>query len=156
MTWADIEAAVAGDAQLTVDTSAILAYLDGSERVSELAAGVIDRFVATGRNPAIVSAITVTEALVRPMRAKSTGATAIVETFLSSFPNLSVTPVTYAIARQSAELRATTALRTPDAIILATAIVTGHAIVITNDGRWQAAVDRIGSPLQLVHLDEFV
>jgi predicted nucleic acid-binding protein len=155
MAWAQVGAAIAPGAGLTIDTSAILAYLDGSEPVSELAAGIIDRLVETGRNPAVLSAITVTEALVRPMRASSSGAAAIVETFLGSFPNLTVEPVSYAVAHEAAAIRATTALRTPDAIILATALVTEHMTVITNDSRWQAALERLGSPLRLVHLDAF-
>jgi predicted nucleic acid-binding protein len=155
LTWAHVERAIAPGAGLTIDTSAILAYLDGSERVSDVAAGVIDRLVASGRNPAVVSAITVTEALVRPVRAGSAGAVGLVETFLESFPNLSVAPVTYAVAREAAAIRAATALRTPDAIVLATAIAGGHPIVVANDARWAAAIERAGLNLALFHLDAF-
>ena len=155
MAWADVETAIPSGARLTIDSSAILAYLDGGERVSELATGVIDRLVATGRNPAVVSAITVTEALVRPIRAGSTGAVAIVETFLGSFPNLTVAPVTHAVAREAASIRAATALRTPDAIVLATAVAGGHEIVVANDGRWAPAIERARLAVQLVHLDAF-
>ena len=156
MAWADLEAAIAPGAGLTIDTSAILAYLDGSERVSDYAAGVIDRFVATGRNPAVVSAITVTEALVRPMRAGSTSAIGLVETFLGSFPNLSVLPITHAVAREAASIRAAMALRAPDAIVLATAIASGSRTVVANDGRWAPAIEHADLGLQLVHLDAFI
>jgi predicted nucleic acid-binding protein len=154
--WADVEAAIAPGASLVIDTSAVLAYLDGSERVSELAAGVIDRLVASGRNPAVVSAITVTEALVRPIRAGSTSAIAIVETFLGSFPNLAIQPVGDAIAREAAVIRAATSLRTPDAIVLATAVAGGHETVIANDGRWASAVERSSLQVKLLHLDAFL
>lgn len=154
--WAGVEAAIAPGAGLTIDSSAILAYLDGSERVSDMAGGVIDRLVATGRNPAVVSAITVTEALVRPIRAGSASAIALVETFLGSFPNLSVVAVTYAVAREAAAIRAATSLRAPDAIVLATAIVNGNRIVVANDGRWAPAIERATLDLDLVHLDGFI
>lgn len=155
MALAAVDAAIDPGAELLIDTSAILAYLDGSGRVSNVAADVLDRLVAGGRNPAAVSVISVTEALVRPMRAGSPGAIAIVETFLRRFPNLVVEPVTYEVAREAAAIRAATALPTPDATILATALVAGRPTVITNDARWAAAIDRAGLAIRLVHLDTF-
>src|SRR5215471_10337726 len=69
-----LESSIAAGATLLLDTSAVLAYLSGSEAASRAAASVVDGFVGGGRNPGVVSAITVTEALVRPMRAGSTAA----------------------------------------------------------------------------------
>ena len=93
MSRAVLEAAIPAGETVLLDTSAILAYLSGSERVSAIAAVLIDQLVASGRNPAVVSAITVCEALVRPNRADSPGAIRIVEDFLTHFPNLRVEPV---------------------------------------------------------------
>jgi predicted nucleic acid-binding protein len=146
---------IAPGATMVVDTSAILAYLDGTERVSEAAAFVFDRLIATGRNPAVVSTVSVTEALVRPFRARSASAAGTVEAFFRSFPNLSIQPVTYDIARQAARVRAATALRTPDALILATATAIDSKIVVANDGRWLAAIERAGLMIGLCHLDAF-
>jgi predicted nucleic acid-binding protein len=153
--WEDLEAAIEPGAGIVVDTSAILAYLDGTERVSGLAAGVFDRLVAPGRNIAVVSSISVTEALVRPMRAGSRSAIAIVETFFGTFPNLTVEPIGYEVAREAATIRAATALPTPDAFVLATSAVTEHAIVVANDAAWQAAIGRASLAVRLVHLDGF-
>jgi predicted nucleic acid-binding protein len=153
VSWTAVEEAIEPGAGLVLDTSAILAYLDGGERVSVVAAAVVDGLVATGRNPATVSALSVTESLVRPMRAGSTSAVAIVETFLAEFPHLQVQSVTYEIAREAASIRAATALPTPDATILATAVVGRQPIVVANDGRWQAAIERAGLAIRLVHLD---
>ena len=88
MTRAVLETAIPAGENLLLDTSAILAYLSGSERVSAVAAILIDELVASGRNPAIVSAITVCEVLVRPNRADSATAVRIVEDFVMHFPNL--------------------------------------------------------------------
>ena len=68
MTVDALETAIAPAASLVVDSSAILASLDGTERVSKAAAVIFDSFIATGRNLAVISAVSVTEALVRPIR----------------------------------------------------------------------------------------
>jgi predicted nucleic acid-binding protein len=150
-----LEAAIDPGALLVVDSSAILAYLDGTERVSGAAAFLFDRLIATGRNSAVFSAVSVTETLVRPLRARSTSATGTVEAFLRSFPNLSIEPVTYEIASEAARIRAETAIRTPDAIILATAAVVASPIVVANDDRWLGAIERAGLAVDLCHLDAF-
>jgi predicted nucleic acid-binding protein len=150
-----LKAAIDPRVLLVVDTSAILAYLNGTERVSGAAAVVFDRLIATGRNSAVISAVSVTEVLVRPLRAGSASATGTVEAFLRSFPNLSIEPVTYEIAREAARIRAATALRTPDALILATAAVVARPMVVANDDRWLGAIERAGLTLGLCHLDAF-
>jgi predicted nucleic acid-binding protein len=154
--WAELEAAIEPGVSIVIDSSAMLAYLDGTEAVSMLAAGVFDRLVATGRNPGAASAISVTEVLVRPLRAGSATATGTVEAFLRRFPNLSIVPVTYEIAREAAAIRAATALRAPDATVLATAAVLGSSVVVANDGRWLAAIERAGLPIRICHLDAFL
>jgi predicted nucleic acid-binding protein len=155
MPLAELEAAIEPGASLVIDSSAILAYLDGTGSVSALAAIVFDEFVRTGRNAAAVSAVSVTEVLVRPLRAGSSSAAGTVEAFLLRSPNLSIAPVTYDIAREAAAIRATTALRTPDATILATALILGSPIVVANDSRWLAAIVRARLPVRLCHLDAF-
>ena len=155
MAAVSLEAAIDPGELLVVDTSAILAYLDGTERVSGAAAVVFDQLIASGRNAAVISAVAVTEVLVRPLRAGSTSATGTVEAFLRSFPNLSIQPVTYEIAREAARIRAATALRTPDAMILATAAVVASQVVVANDDRWAGAVERAGLAVRLLHLDTF-
>jgi hypothetical protein len=82
-------------------------------------------------------------------------ASGTVEAFLRSFPNLSVEPVTYEIAREAARIRAATALRTPDALILGTASLVPSPIVVANDDRWVGAIERAGLALDLCHLDAF-
>lgn len=138
---------------ITLDGSAVLAYLDGTERVSKAAAIVMDELVATGRNSAMVSTITVTEVLVRPFRAASASGVGTAEAFLRRFPHLVVQPVTYEIAREAARIRASTALRAPDAVILATASVMRCPVVVANDARWRSAIERAGIPVRLFDLD---
>ena len=68
----------------------------------------------------------------------------IVDAFLLHFPNLTVSTIDYAIAREAARLRARTSLKTPDALIIATALSAGIPIVVANDPKW--ADSRLVSP----------
>ena len=152
MNGAALEAAIPAGETILLDASAILAYLSGSEPVSAIAAVLIDELVATGRNPAIVSAISVCEVLVRPNRAGSPSAVRLVDDFVTHFPNLRVDPVTIEIARLGAGIRAASAAPTPDALILATAVVGSASIAVGNDAGWPSIIDRAGLPLQVVVL----
>jgi predicted nucleic acid-binding protein len=147
-----VEAPIPAGATIVLDTSTVLAYLSGAEAASAAAARILDGCVATGRNQAIASTVTVTEALVRPMRAGSATAVRLVEDFLGRFANLRLEPVTVAIAREAARIRAATAAPTPDALILATAAVTRASVVVGNDASWPAMVARAGLACDVVIL----
>jgi predicted nucleic acid-binding protein len=149
---AALGAAIPVGVTILLDTSAVLAYLSGAESASAAAASVIDGFVASGRNLAVVSAITVTEALVRPMRAASSTAIRAVDDFLLQFPNFRVDPVTVAVAREAARIRAATAAPTPDSLILATAVVAPASIVVGNDASWPGLAKRAGLEIRMLVL----
>ena len=148
-----LEAAIPTGATLLLDTSVVLAYLSGAERTSALATAILDDMVAPGRNPAVISAVTVTESLVRPYRASSVQAVDLVLAFLGHFPGLRVEPVTFEVGRRAAEIRAATAAPTPDALILATGVEAAASVAIANDARWAGIIDRAGLPLALLRLD---
>ena len=156
MTDAQLAGAIPAGATILLDTSAILAYLSGVERVSAVAAALIDGFVATGRNPAVVSAISVCEILVRPHRAGSPAAVRVVDDFVAHFPSLRVEPTTIEVARLAAEIRASTAAPTPDALILATGVASGASLAIGNDAGWPNIVSRAALPLEAMVLSDMV
>jgi len=147
-----LRAAFTPGSPIVLDSSAVLAYLNGTDVVAPAATIVIDELVASGANAAVVSAMLVTETLVRPFRA-GTAAVGTIETFLRHFPNLRIRDVDYDIAREAARVRAITGLKTPDAIVLATALTEGIDTVVANDDRWQTAIGRLGVTLTLVHLE---
>jgi predicted nucleic acid-binding protein len=149
---AAVEAAIPAGVTILLDTSAVLAYLSGAELASAIAASVIDDFVSSGRNPAVVSAITVTETLVRPMRAASATAIQLVDDFLLQFPNLRIEPVTVAVAREAARIRAATAAPTPDSVILATAVLAPAPIVVGGDASWPGIATRAGLETRVIVL----
>ena len=149
MSRSSLERAIPAGSVVTLDTSAILAYLDGSELASQAAAHVIDGLVGSGRNRALIASVTVTETLVRPLRVSAAQVVGTVEAFLQMFPNLEVVPIDYVIAREGARVRALTALPTADALILATAIVTGADVVVGNDERWRTALEKLDDPVSV-------
>lgn len=135
------------------DTSVVLAYLTGTEPVSPLATELFDAFVASGRNPASLSMVTVEEILVRPFR-RGPAAVATAEGFLRHFAEIRLIDVRYEIAREAARIRAATGLRTPDALIVASALVAEVDIVVTNDQSWPALTKAFAPRLEVLVLTD--
>lgn len=153
MAGRDLETALPAGASLVIDTSVVLAYLTGTEPSSPLATRLFDAFIATGRNPAALSTVTVEEILVRPFR-RGSAAVATAEGFLRHFAGIRLVDVSYDIAREAARIRSVTGLRTPDALIIASAVVTAADILLTNDDSWQAAVETAAPSLRVHRLAE--
>ena len=57
----------------------------------------------------------------------------VFEEFINSLPNTKIQPVDYNVAKLAASLRGEYNLRTPDSIILSTALITHSEAFITND-----------------------
>ena len=155
MSRSSLEQAVPPDTEILLDTSVILAYLNARETVSPAATVVIDEFVRTGRNRATISAVSVAETLVRPFAAGAT-AVALVEGFLLHFPNLTILGADDEVAREAGRLRALGGLKTPDALVIATALSAGITIVVANDARWVSALTAAAPTITLCHLDAHV
>lgn len=136
----------AGD-RLLLDSSVLAAYLDGGERTSALAVELLDDLVRSGRNPAVVSMVSVVETLIRPLR-RLPAAHATVLAFYREFPNLVAAPVDIDIAAEAANLRVAFGLSAPDALIAATGLAAGVSHLVTNDRAWLARLaplrDRAG------------
>ncbi len=80
----------------------------------------------------MTSELALLETLVMPIRQANTDLIRRYETLLTS-SDLSLIPISQPILKSAADLRATTNLKTPDAIHAATAIATGCTIFLTND-----------------------
>lgn len=126
---------IAPGERLLLDSSVLAAYLDGGERTSVLAIELLDELVASGRNPAIVSMVSVLETLIRPLR-RLPEAHATVLAFYRDFPNLVAAPVDLDVAAEAANLRVAFGLAAPDALIAATGLAAGVALLVTNDRAW--------------------
>ena len=79
------------------------------------------------------SELSALETLVRPLRDGNIALEAAFRAVLFSSPDVHLLPVTIAILERAAQLRATSGLKTPDAIHAATALEHGCALFVTND-----------------------
>jgi predicted nucleic acid-binding protein len=149
-----LEQAIPANAVVALDASVTLAYLSGAEAASAAATWLFDGCLATGRNAAVMSTLTVAELLVRPFRVGAS-AVASVEGFLRFFSGIRIADVSYPIAREAGRIRATTTLKIPDAIVLATAAYAGATVVVTNDRGWPASVSGAAGPT-IVQIGRFV
>ena len=143
-----LETALPAGLSLLIDTSVVLAYLTGTEPTSPQATELFDSSIANGRNPAALSTVTVQEILVRPFR-RGSAAVATAEGFLRHFAEIRIVDVSYEIAREAARIRSVTELRTPDALIIATAVVTAADVVVTNDLSWKGPIQAAGRGLTM-------
>jgi predicted nucleic acid-binding protein len=152
MSIATLEQAMQQDERLLVDTTTLVAYLDGGESTSSLALHIFNEMVFHGRNPAVVSMVTVMESLVRPLRAGVGAPYANLLEFLTRFPNLRPMPIDLPVAQEAASLRAAFRLSTADALTVATGIVAQVHHLVTNDADWSRKLQPISSRIRVCHL----
>jgi predicted nucleic acid-binding protein len=142
----------AGDL-LVLDTSSVIAYLNAGEAVSIAARHVLDTLVATERNPAVISSITVAEVMVRPFRELGR-VPSHTKTFLLDFPGLSVRSADFLVAAEAARIRALTGAALSDALVAATATLTSSRWLITNDRTLRDRMAGFDWPTEVVLLSD--
>jgi predicted nucleic acid-binding protein len=91
------------------------------------------RAVERGDLEAVTSTLTLAECLAQPYRKKDMALVARYKVLFRNFPHLAVLPLNEEIAERTAVLRARYALRTPDAIQMATASIAKVDVFLTND-----------------------
>jgi predicted nucleic acid-binding protein len=137
--------------RLLLDTTTLIAYLNGNELISPLAATIVDEFVHAGRNEAVVSMVTVMEILVRPLR-RGPGVYRHAVDFLKNFPHLRPIEIDLTIAQEAANLRATYSLSAPDALIVGTGLATQVGHLVTNDAAWKTKLRPLARRISVCYL----
>ncbi|MEM8994709.1 MAG: PIN domain-containing protein [Acidobacteriota bacterium] len=95
------------------------------------------------------------EVLVKPKKVGATELCRRYRHFFDGFPHLELVPVDQGVAEIASDLRASSRLRTPDAIHVATAISAKADLFVTEDQRVKAPGDfRIGSTREAIALIE--
>lgn len=115
-----------------MDTSVFIYQLETSPRYQPLT-DIVFSWLEQSGVAAVTSTITMTELLVRPYREKDEQWVHEYFALLSGYPNLRWIAPDLEIAVLAARIRARHRLRTPDAILAATATAAGAPALITND-----------------------
>lgn len=138
---------------LVLDTSVLVAHFESSEKVSPLARIVLTDFLGGGRNEGVVSTLSVGEAMVRPARL---GIAREVAFDIMDMPGLGIRSVDFLVGAEAARIRAESKLRMPDAVVIATGVLTSARVLVTNDRRLAAAVPQVAPEMQVVLLSDLV
>jgi predicted nucleic acid-binding protein len=150
-----LEQLIAPGDRLLLDTTVFISYFSGGDRWAEAARELIEGLVRSGRNPAVVSALTVMESLVGPMRRVPPGHQTALD-FYAHWPNLTVLPVDLAVAQEGASIRAHHGFPTPDALVIGTGVLGGVAWLVTGDERWQKRLAQISTRIRTCYLGDVV
>jgi predicted nucleic acid-binding protein len=123
-------------AAVALDADVLIAFLDASDAQHRTAVDVLRPRLAGGER-LLIAASVYAEILVRPLQR---GSDHIVDAFISAI-GAQIVPIDRDIARRAAQLRGShSALRLPDALSLATALVVG-AEFLTLDRRLGKTAD---------------
>ena len=127
-----VEKFLARHERIGVDTMVFIYHLQDHPTYASLTHVIFEAW-EEGRNFGITSVVTMLEILVKPKRDGDFEAARDYEELLATYPNLRILDVDIAVAVLAADLRAKYAIRTPDALQIATAVHAGASGFITND-----------------------
>jgi predicted nucleic acid-binding protein len=136
--------------RIALDTSVFIYHLEANPRYLPCT-DLIFSWLERPESKAITSTITMTELLVRPYREQDEQQANDFYALLSTYPNLEWIAPHLEIADQAAKIRAVYRLRTPDALMAATAVHSMATGLITND----AVFERVEG-FQTLVLDELL
>ncbi|HSL84955.1 MAG TPA: PIN domain-containing protein [Thermoanaerobaculia bacterium] len=128
-----------GAGPVGLDTPAFIHYIEENPRYLPLVEPVFQALDA-GVLEGVTSAITLLEVLVVPYRSGNTPLAERYEALLTRGRGLRLFDLTRPLLRAAARLRATTGLKTPDALQVAAALSAGSTTFVTNDDRWPEEV----------------
>ena len=155
MTSAALDGALGDAHRIVLDTSALIAYHSSAERVHPLARHLLGRIEdASDPLTGYFSVISAAELLVRPYR-RGIPELTLMHTFLAGFPNLVVLPMDLTVAAEAATVRAITGIRMPDAIIIASGLLSGCEAVVSNDEQWKRRMEPLFHQFHWVYLGDF-
>ncbi|MDA2927983.1 PIN domain-containing protein [Acidobacteria bacterium AH-259-G07] len=120
--------------KISLDSTVLIYHLEDIAPYSELTE-IVFAAIAAGSVTAALSTICVTELLVKPFAEGEMDRVEACEHFVLSLPGMVLIPPDYTVAREAARLRGKYRVRTPDALLLATALTEKAQAFVTNDGK---------------------
>jgi predicted nucleic acid-binding protein len=148
---ASLEQRIATHPVIGLDTSVFIYHFEAHPKYLPLTRVILKR-VQSGQCIGIVSTVAMMELTVHPWRLNRADIARQYEVLLVNFPNLKLSDVTREVARGAARLRARYNLRPADALQVATAIVEGATLWVSNDKK----LKKIEPELEAILLDEFI
>lgn len=121
-----------------LDTAPIIYYIEGKQPVYKLALNDIFSENSKGNIFFATSALTLLELLVQPLRLKRSDLVKKYKNILTTSANLKIIDLDPETSLIAAKLRAAYNLKTPDAIQVASSIISGSDIFLTNDKQLSA------------------
>ena len=118
--------------KVCLDTLIFIYHLEDISPYNILTKILVEK-IAAGEIFCYISTLTVTELLTKPYKMKDIRKISLFEEFIQSLPNTKIQDIDYNIAKNAAKIRANNNLRTPDAMLLATASKNKGSCFITND-----------------------
>jgi predicted nucleic acid-binding protein len=97
--------------------------------------------------------ISITELLVQPFAKGEEDRITVLEQFILSLPNTELIPPTYSVSKEAARLRAKHAIRTPDALLISTALSEKAEAFLTNDSHLRSLKEE---GVSILVLDDFL
>ncbi len=140
-----------GHSIVGLDTAVFIYHLEAHPRYLPLTRALLGQ-IEQGKPQGVLSPVTLMEITVRPWRLGRESLARQYEVLLTTFPHMHVVNVDRHVARRAAQLRARYDLRSPDALIAATALAQGATAFVTNDRRFS----RLASLLDVIRLDDFL
>lgn len=131
-----------------IETAPFIYYVEQNSTYLDRMRAIF-QMVDSGTPQVITSVITLTEVLIMPIRTGHTQYEQEYRDMLLNTANITALSVSAPIAEQAAHLRARYNLRTPDALHIATALVSGCDAFLTNDLRLKRVAE-----VRVLALDE--
>lgn len=151
MTLASLQRALRDVRSISLDTAVFLARADPAGPRQRCAEWLLDA-VEAGRFDCVISALSAAELFVRPSTLGPARLAATIAT-VGRFPHLTIRPFTFDDSGRTAQVRATTRLRLPDAVVVSTALAAGVDALVHCDDEWNAKTAAYGRALTIVNLN---
>lgn len=136
---------------ISLDTAIFLARSDPVDVRQPCAEWLLDA-VEAGRFECVISALSAAELLVRPS-AMGPSRLAATEAALRGFPHLTVRPFSFEDSGLAAQVRATTRLRLPDAVVVSTALTSAVDALVHCDDEWDSKIAAYSRHLTIVNVN---
>jgi len=156
VTIASLRAVIGDRERVLLDSSTLIAYHTPRETAYPLTKYLLDR-IADAADPlrGYCATISASELLVRPIRSGAADFTFMHE-FLTEFPNLTLFPVDLIVGVEAATLRALTSIRLPDALIVATGLLSNCEVIVSNDERWKRQFEPLFPQFRWLYLGDYL